>query len=135
MPIAPNGERASRRRRASRSPNTSSAAASKDGATTTSVNTEAMARAVASSTSPFTATIPPNALTGSAPWARAYASPTVAATAAPHGLACLTTTAAGPSRRLTSRHAASVSSTLRYERSRPCHCTAESHQLSTPGNR
>ena len=51
--------------------NTSRAAASNDGATTTSVNTGANASAIAAVTGRFAATIPPNALTGSQAFARA----------------------------------------------------------------
>ena len=55
------------------------------------------------------------------------------ATAAPHGLACLTTTAAGCSpSRWTSRHAASASYRLRYESSLPPCCTASSHHDRAP---
>ena len=113
----------------------SSASAENDGAITTSVKTLEIASAVSAPTSPLTATMPPNALTGSAAWARSWASATVGASATPQGLACFTITHAGRSNRLTSCHAASVSSTFRYDISLPFNCTAESHQLSTPGSR
>ena len=73
------------------------------------MNTGASASAVATVTSRLTATMPPNALTGSQALARVYASAMSAATATPHGLACLTITQAGSSKRWTSRHAASAS--------------------------
>ncbi|CAB4536401.1 unannotated protein [freshwater metagenome] len=73
---------------------TSSASASNDGATTTSVNTGASASAISRVTARFTATIPPKALTGSQALASEYAcaiEPCVD-TATPHGLACFTIT-------------------------------------------
>src|SRR3954447_3591527 len=86
-----------------------SASSSMDGATMTSVNTAASASASPAGTVELSATTPPKALTGSHALALTYASVTLAPTATPQGLACLTITHAGLSRRCTSRHAASVS--------------------------
>ena len=64
------------------------------GATTTSVKMSAIAAAASSSHGPWNATIPPNAETVSHANAFEYASAGVAPSAAPHGLLCLTITAA-----------------------------------------
>ena len=62
---APYGGGADSTRRFLRVARISSAASSNDGATTTSVNTGAIASATSPVTGPFKAMIPPNALTGS----------------------------------------------------------------------
>ena len=104
----------------------------KDGATTTSVNTSAIARAASSSASRPNATIPPNALTVSDSNADAYDEASVCPTAAPHGLLCFTITAAGPrcSRSAASVSAASTSNQLLNDISLPS--TSTSAPLSTP---
>ena len=77
--------------------------------TTTSVNTGANASASAPGTGRLAATMPPKADTGSQALAATYALVMSPAMATPHGLACLTMTTAGSSKRCTRRQAASVS--------------------------
>jgi hypothetical protein len=62
------------------------------GAISTSTNCLETACAHAPSTGRLNATMPPKAEVGSVRNARAYASPTSAPTATPHGFACLTIT-------------------------------------------
>ena len=67
----------------------SSASSSKPGATTTSVNTSAICRAIAAVTGPLAAMTPPKAETGSQACALAWASARSVPMAMPHGLECL----------------------------------------------
>ena len=103
---------------------TASAASSTDGAITASMKVETIASAAASSIGRLSATMPPNAARWSASRARRYASAAEAPIAAPHGLVCLITTAAGSSNSRTMRAAASRSSKFVYESSLPCRMAA-----------
>src|SRR5829696_2398240 len=76
--------------------NTSRASTSKPGATSTSVKTLEISPASSPLTGSFSATMPPKAETGSDSKALWYASRIFSPIAAPHGLACLTMTTAGP---------------------------------------
>ena len=67
----------------------SSASSSKPGATTTSVNTSAICRAIAAVTGPLAAMTPPKAEAGSQACALAWASARSVPMAMPHGLECL----------------------------------------------
>ena len=80
--------------------------------------------AVAASTARFSPSTEPNALSGSPSIARCRASASVSATAAPQGLLCLMTTAAGSAKLRTIASALSRSSRLLYESSLPCSCRA-----------
>ncbi len=75
----------------------------------TSVRIVAIFSAAAASSVRFTATMPPNAETGSQRSARSHASASVAALATPHGLACLMIATVGASNSATHSNAASVS--------------------------
>ena len=88
------------------------AASSTPGATTASMNVDAIAVAVSTSRARLSPTMPPNADSASASRARTYASAIDAPVAAPHGFVCLTTDAAGSVNSRTMRAAASRSSRL-----------------------
>ena len=95
----PSLERRVQRRRAgwASQPRTSSASSSKPGATTTSRKIDVSARATSRGRPvPVNATTPPNAATGSPASAASQASRSVARSAAPHGLVCLTMTHGRP---------------------------------------
>ncbi len=102
----------------------------KDGATTTSVNTSAIAAAAGASHGAWNATIPPNADTSSHANAFAYASAGVAPNATPHGLLCFTITAAFSGSADAKAYAASTSNQLLNDISLPCRTFAPP---STPG--
>src|SRR6185437_12161870 len=93
----------------------SRAAGEYDGATTHSRNVSTSRRASASSISRLIATMPPNALVGSHARARAYAAARSSPAATPHGLLCLTITAAGAAISSTRPSAASRLRMLLYE--------------------
>ena len=99
----------SRTRRLFFSANRDRASASASGAMITSMKIDDIAIAVTRSKERLQATIPPNALTGSAAKACSHASASLSATATPQGLACLTIAMAGSVNSLTRRRAASVS--------------------------
>ena len=92
----------------------SSASLSKSGATMASTNRPGAAStsAVAASTVRFSPSTEPNALSGSPSIARCKAAASVSATAAPQGLLCLITTAAGSEKLRTMPSALSRSSRL-----------------------
>jgi len=87
----------------------SDAAGSASGAITTSTKICAIASAVAASSARLTATMPPQALTGSPASALSQAARKLAPIAATHGLACLMIATAGVANSATSSKAASVS--------------------------
>ena len=80
-----------------------------EGAITTSTKLSAIRSAVFPSSSALTATTPPKADSGSHSHALVNDPANDRASAAPHGLVCLTITVAGAMRSATSRYAASVS--------------------------
>ena len=80
-----------------------------DGAIITSVKIDEISAAVSASNVWFIATMPPNALTGSADKASVQAACNVERLATPHGLACLIIAIVGALNSAAKRKAASVS--------------------------
>lgn len=103
--------------------NAASAASSYSGAKRTSTNRSASASPSPADTGRFSAQTIPKAETGSEARARSYASSIVAATATPHGFACLMITQAGSANSRRSSRAAERSSRLISESSFPWSCS------------
>ncbi len=95
------------------------ASSSTDGAITASMRVETIARAVSTSMGRFRATAAPKADSASASRARTYASAALVPVAAPQGLVCLMSAAAGSLNSITIRIAASRSSRFVYDSSLP----------------